>query len=165
MDAPWGFLATLINLEIKAGRPPIEALRAAFARTNDYSRQKIKETLLNVMPVMQIPGLSYRQREALIALRSVKDKSASLAQLCCILAQDRSNTRRRLNALVKKGLAVKFFQPGGAFYFAIPSPLEKSVKLAVNQFLDDLIQEFSAESSPSTQSTIPTTPTPSTISP
>ena len=144
LDAPWHFIARLIDIELKAGRDPITALKAAFARTNDYSRQKIKETLLNVMPVMQIPGLSYRQREALIALRSVK--SASLAQLCRILAQDRRNLYRRLNALVSKGLAVRFYQPGGVFYFAITSPMEKSLKLAVNQFLEELIKEFSAES-------------------
>jgi hypothetical protein len=111
MDAPWHFLARLINLELKAGRDPISALKEAYARTNDFSRQKIKETLLNVFPVMQIPGLSYRQREALIALRSVR--SASLAQLCCILAQDRRNLYHRLTALTRKGLAIKFYQPGG----------------------------------------------------
>lgn len=155
LDAPWHYIARLINIELKHGRDPISAVKAAFARTEGYSREKIKEALLNVLPVMQIPGLSYRQREALIALRSAKDKTASLAQLCRILAQDRSNTRRRLNALVQKGLAVKFFQPGGAFYFAISSPMEKSLKLAVNQFMNDLIKEFSAE---------PTTPTTSTIS-
>jgi predicted transcriptional regulator len=146
MDAPWHFLARLINLELKAGRDPISALKAAFARTNDFSRQKIKETLLNVMPVMQIPRLSYRQREALIALRSVK--SASLAQLCCILAQDRRNLYRRLNALVRKGLAIRFYQPGGVFYFATSAPMEKSLKLAVNQFLDELIKQYSAEPGP-----------------
>jgi len=176
MDAPWHFLARLINLELKAGRDPISALKAAFARTNDFSRQKIKETLLNVMPVMQIPGLSYRQREALIALRSVK--SASLAQLCCILAQDRRNLYRRLNALVKKGLAFRFYQPGGVFYFALPSPMEKSLKLAVNQFLDELIKEYSAETpskpdvsnafasfSSASPADAPTQPTQSTLSP
>ena len=146
LDAPWHFIARLIDIELKQGRDPITALKAAFARTNDYSRQKIKETLLNVMPVMQIPGLSYRQREALIALRSVK--SASLAQLCRILAQDRRNLYRRLNALVSKGLALRFYQPGGVFYFAISSPMEKSLKIAVNQFLDELTKEFSAESGP-----------------
>ncbi|MEX2161096.1 MAG: helix-turn-helix domain-containing protein, partial [Anaerolineales bacterium] len=154
LDAPWPLIAKRINLCLDEGLDPVSALKAAFKWMGPYERRTVKETLLLVAPVMHIPGLSYRQREVLVALRSAK--IASLSQLCRTLAQDRGNTHRRLAALVSKGLAVRFFQPGGAFYFAIPAPMEKSVKLAVNQFIDDLTDEFAAEPTTPTTSTTPT---------
>ena len=157
LDAPWPLIARRINIELSQGRDPISALKSAFARTGEYERQKIREALLQIVPVMQIPGLSYRQREALVALRSAK--TASLAQLCRILSRERSNTYRSMSALVKKGLAIKFFQPGGVYYFAVPSRLEKSVKIAVNQFISELMKEFSVASTTSTTLTTRTTST------
>jgi predicted transcriptional regulator len=91
-------------------------------------------------------GLSYRQKEALIALRVAG--VASLAQLSRVLLQDRSNTHKRLNALVSKGYAMKFFRPGGIYYFAVPHRVEKSLKISVNDLLNNLIEESAAEAQP-----------------
>ena len=155
LDAPWPLIGKRIHVALNQGHDPYFAVKLAFAQTRESEREKIKGTLLQVLPVMQIPGLSYRQREALIALRA--SNVASLAQLSRVLVQDRANTHRRLSALVKKGLAVKFYQPGGVYYFAIPKPLEKSVKAAVSRFINNLIQEYS--STPATPAT-PALPAP-----
>jgi hypothetical protein len=156
LNPPWPLIATRIQLQIDEGEDPVSALKFAFMSTKDYERRSIRETLLQVLPVMQIPGLSYRQREALIALRSAK--TASLSQLCQVLAQDRGNTFRRMGALVNKGLAFKFYRPGGVYYFAVLTPMEKSAKVAVSHFIDELIREASAGEFPAA----PTTPTIST---
>lgn len=142
LDPPWPLIAKRIYYYLKAEYDAVTAVKYSFLDMTETERAVIKETLIQVMPVMQIPGLSYRQREALIALRSAK--TASLAQLCRVLMQDRGNTHRRMSALVKKGLAVRFFQPGGVFYFAVQAPLEKSVKSAVNTVVNDLILAASA---------------------
>ena len=36
-------------------------------------------------------------------------------------------------------------QPNGVFYMAVDTPLEKSQRLAINKFLDELIHNFPAE--------------------
>ncbi|MCL5429410.1 MAG: hypothetical protein M1347_06400 [Chloroflexi bacterium] len=161
LDWPWPWVAKSIRIGLNQGLDPLSALKSGFARLGDQPLAKVKETLLSILLVMEIPGLSYRQREALVALRSVK--AASLAQMCRILAQDRRNTYRRMNALVSKGLAFRFYQPGGVHYFAISTPMDRSLKHEINHFIDDLIKEFSAEAA--TQSTQPTQSTRQTLSP
>ena len=36
---------------------------------------------------------------------------------------------------------MKFFRPGGIHYFAVPAPIEKSLKVSVNEILNELIQQ------------------------
>jgi len=95
---------------------------------------------------MNLPGLSYRQKEALITLRSVG--VASLAQLSRVLLQDPSNVRKRLLALVKKGYVLRFFRQGGIHYYAIPQKMEKSIKHSVNDLMNSLIAKAASEKSP-----------------
>ncbi len=142
LDVSWRVFARRIAKARREGHGPTAALRIAFNEAEYHELRKFKQAAQHIIPVMQISGLSYRQRETLIVLREAG--TASLAQLCRVLAQDRSNTYRRLNALVRKGYAVKFFQPGGVYYHAVSSPMQKSIKVAVNQLLDELVAEANA---------------------
>lgn len=154
-DTPWRVLCWRIERELAAGHPPLLALQNALKDLGDWERQHIRQALAHVLPVMHIPGLSYRQRQALITLRYLG--SASLTQLSYTLMADRSNTHRRLQALVHRGLALKFSQPGGVCYMAITNPLSKEIKRSVQSILDALIQE--AASDAPTKPTTATTPT------
>lgn len=73
---------------------------------------------------------------------------ASLAQLSRVLLQDRSNTHKRLSVLVNKGFVMKFFRPGGIYYFAVPHRVDKSLKISVNDLLNKLIEESASEAQP-----------------
>lgn len=180
LKAPWSLIATLVRLAREEKADPVTALRYAVIRLGANGRNTLRKALLAVLPVMSIPDLSYRQKEALIALRS--QHTASLPQLCSALLQDRSNTHRRMAALVTKGFAIKFIQPNGVFYMSVDIPLDKATRLAINKFLDELIHNFPAENetdlevyaraaepllpwSKPTTSTTPTTLTTSTTQP
>ncbi len=163
LGQPWPLLARRVHIALGQGLGPVAALRQAFAHTGSAERAGLRQTLEHLLAVAQIPGLSYRQREALVALRTAK--SASLSQLCAILGQDRRNTQRRLKALVDKGLAYKFYQPNGAHYFAIIAPLDREVRHSINAFLDEMLRYLTEQSIQPTQSTQPTPSTPSTRSP
>jgi len=139
LDRPWVVFCERIERAMKAGHDPLAALRSALAHIGDWERETMKKALIEVQPVMQMPGLSFRQKEALIALRYAG--AASLSQLSRVLVQDRSNTHKRLTALVKKGLAIKFFRPDGVYYFAIPAPMERSIKTGVNQMFNSLLDD------------------------
>ena len=143
LKGPWFLVARLVRLAREQNADPVTALRYAVFRLGPDGRNLLRKALLNVLPVMSIRGLSYRQKEALLALRS--RHTASLPQLCSALLQDRSNTHRRMAALVRKGFAIKFMQPNGVFYMAVDTPLEKAQRGAINKFLDELIHNFPAE--------------------
>jgi len=145
LDPPWPPFCQRIENALKQGMNPLAALQFALDAMNDWGRSMLKKALSQVRPVMNLHGLSYRQKEALIALRYAG--VASLAQLSRILVQDRSNTRRCLLALVNKGYAVRFFRPGGVYYFAIPSRIEKSIKVSVNELLNKMIDESVSQAS------------------
>jgi hypothetical protein len=139
LDPPWPPFIQRIENALKNGQDPMSALRFALDSMNDWAKTVLRKTLSQVRPVMRLPGLSYRQKEALVALRSAG--VVSLTQLSRVLVQDRSNTHKRLAVLVSKGYALKFFRSGGTYYFAITSPVEKSLKHSVNLLLDQLIDE------------------------
>jgi len=143
LAAPWPFIATLIRLARERNAGPVAALQYAVHRLGVNGRGMLRKALQRVAPVMSLPGLTYRQREALLALRSLH--TASLRQLCSVLLQDRSNIHRRMAALVRKGYAIKFMQPNGVFYMAVDEPLQKGERAAINKFLDELIRNFPSE--------------------
>lgn len=137
-DTPWLILCSRIEDQLKHGESPLLALREALKQTGNRERQHIREALACILPAMSIPHLTYRQRQALITLRYAK--SISLTQLSYALMADRSNTRRRMQVLVRRGLALKFSQPGGECYLATTSPLSKEVKRGIQQLLNELLQ-------------------------
>lgn len=136
-DTPWMLLCQRIEHQLQHGEPPLVALRDALKETGNGERNHLREVLACILPVMSIPHLTYRQRQALITLRYAK--SISLTQLSYTLMADRSNTRRRMQVLVRRGLALKFSQPGGECYMATTTALSKDVKRGIQQILDELL--------------------------
>jgi DNA-binding MarR family transcriptional regulator len=136
LDRAWYLLAVRIERGLKEGRDPVSALYEAFDNSHDWERQHYLRALLQEEPVLALPDLTQRQKEALIALRY--SGACSLSQLSRILAQDRGNTSRRLDVLIEKGYAVKYFRRDGPYYLAITSPLGDQVKSQVA----DLMQAF-----------------------
>lgn len=143
LPPPWPLIARLIHMARREGASPANALRYAFFRLGATGRATLRTGLAVIWPVMHIPGLSYRQREVLIVLRALR--TASLAQVCTLVLQDRSNTFRRLAALVSKELAIKFNKASGVFYMAVEVPLTRAEKAAINQILDQLVNNFPGE--------------------
>lgn len=139
LEPPWIGMALRIDANLLQGQSPLQALQNAYQDMGPHGRKRLRQTLQQVLPVMQLPGLTYRQREILIVLRSLK--CASLSQVCAILTHDRRNTHHRLNALVAKGHAVRIHQPNGIHYMAIQKPLGREVKQGINDFIQDLIHE------------------------
>ena len=139
LDPPWLHFCERIERALKAGLDPLTALRSALDNMGDWERIMLRKALAQSRSVMPMPDLSYRQKEALIALRYAG--VASLAQLSRVLVQDPSNTHKRMTVLVKKGFAMKFFRSGGMHYFAVPGPIEKSLKVSVNELLNELAQK------------------------
>lgn len=139
LDLPRPPFCQRIENALKAGEDPLAALQYALDAMNDWGRSMLKKLLSLVNAVMELPGLTYRQKEVLIVLRSMG--AASLPQLNRALKQDRSNLRRRLYALVDKGYAVKFLRPEGTYYYAPPSRTDKSLRSSVRELLKTLIAE------------------------
>lgn len=139
LEWPWPQFCERIARALASGADAVAALRLALNNSSPSQIAAIRKSLREIEPVMHLPNLTYRQREVLIALRN--SKTASLAQLTHILAQDRSNIHRSLSALIKKGHAIRFFRPGGAYYMAVDSPIEKSVKLAAFQLIDEILKK------------------------
>lgn len=139
LDLPWQLLCARIQRALRAGVPPLHSLKYALREANASEKMAMKRALTEVLPVLQIAGLSFRQKEALIALRYAG--TASLAQLSRVLVQDRGNTHRRLSSLVKKGYAVKFFRPDGIYYFAVHTPIDQSLKAEVHEIFNALLTE------------------------
>jgi len=149
-DTPWHTICRRIERHLKDNQPPLEAVQAALQECGEWERRHLRQALAHVLPVMHIPGLSYRQRQALVTLRYLG--SASLTQLSHTLMADRSNTHRRMQALVRRGLVLKFSQPGGVCYVPITRPLPREVKRGLQRILATLIRE-------ATTATTPTQPT------
>ena len=139
LDPPWLHFCERIERALKAGLDPLTSLKSALDTMGDWERRMLRKVLAQSRSVMPLADLSYRQKEALIALRYAG--AASLAQLSRVLVQDPSNTHKRLTVLVKRGFAMKFFRPGGMHYFAVPGPIEKSLKVSVHELLNELTQK------------------------
>ncbi len=146
LEPPWPPFCLRIEHALKDGVEPMEALKYALDSLNEWGRGQLRKALSNVRPVLELPSLSYRQKEALIAMRSAG--VASLAQLGRVLMQDRSNLLKRITVLVNKGYAMKFFRQGGVYYYALPHRLEKSLKISVFELLDILIAETASQEQP-----------------
>jgi DNA-binding MarR family transcriptional regulator len=138
LDRVWISFCTQIMFALKEGLDPVSALRRAIQRAEYWQIFAMKQAFNEMRSVMDLSGLSYRQKEALLALRSAG--VASLPQLSRVLMRDRSHTHKRLKSLIHRGLAVKFFRPDGIYYFAVPGPVLRSVKSAAHQMLSDLMQ-------------------------
>ena len=69
LKGPWFLVARLVRLAREEKADPVTALRYAVFRLGPDGRNLLRKALLNVLPVMSIRGLSYRQKEALLALR------------------------------------------------------------------------------------------------
>jgi hypothetical protein len=163
LEPIWKVFCDEIHQELNKGHDPLTALTIVLDQAEYGVLNAINRLLSQIQPAMQLPGLTFRQKEVLIALRYAK--VASLAQLSRELVEDRRNTYRRLTALVKKGLALKFFRKDGVFYFAIPAALDHSVKDAVFHLIADRARQFSeAQAAKSTTPTTSTTRQKSTTS-
>ncbi len=162
LDPPWPPFCQRVENALKEGKDPLAALQFALDAMNPWARSMLQKLLSQIRPAIALPGLTYRQKEALIALRYAG--VVSLSQLNRVLVQDPSNTRKRLAVLVAKGYAAKFFRKTGVFYFAVSSPIDPSLKHSVHELLTRLINEYSSEAQP-TITTTPTIPTMVTIPP
>jgi hypothetical protein len=138
LDREWLGLCKNIYRALQAGCDPITALRYAIQESSPHQVKALRDTFQKAQPIMELPGLSFRQKETLVALRLAK--VASLAALNRTLMQDPAHVHRRLAALVRKGYAVKFVRPDGVFYYAAEKPLEHSAKAAAYRMIMELMQ-------------------------
>jgi DNA-binding MarR family transcriptional regulator len=127
-------LAVRIQHGLKEGRIPLDSLYDALCNSTQWERDAYLRAFAHHAPVLALPDLTARQKDALIALRYAG--TSSLQQLTRILALDRSYTRRLLDTLVEKGYAVKYFRRGGAHYLAVTSPLSDDSKRQVTELMD-----------------------------
>jgi DNA-binding MarR family transcriptional regulator len=139
LDRPWFVFCQNLAQVIAKGGSPQEALRFAIGESERWQMDAIRNLLLAIGPAMQIPGLSYRQKEILLALRTAK--VASLTQLSHIIGKDRSNTHKHLAKLVARGLAIKFYRPGGPHYFAVTTPFSREFRKQVHDILLPLLAD------------------------
>ena len=137
LDETWLNFCRRIQWALGRGLDPVAALKAAIEELSDSQMEDLKRALGEVKPVMQMRGLSYPQKEVLIALRY--SKVVSLSRLSKQLVRDVGNTNRRLSALVKKGLAFKFYSKEGPCYMAVTTPMQRTTKSAIHQVLFELI--------------------------
>lgn len=139
LDRPWFVFCENLAKVIAKGGSPQEALSFALSESERWQMDAIRSLLLAIGPAMQVPGLSYRQREVLLALRNAK--VASLTRLSHLISMDVSNTHKRLAKLVARGLAVKFYRPGGPHYFAVVNPVSRQFRKQVHEFLLPLLSD------------------------
>jgi DNA-binding MarR family transcriptional regulator len=159
LDRPWNLLAVRIERNLKKGLQPPDALHAALDDSPDWERQLHLRAFLNEDPVLALPDLSPRQKDALIVLRSLG--SCSLAQLSRLLMRDRSNIRRTLEVLVAKSYIIKYFRKDGPAYLAITSPLSDQQRSEAIEILQ-AYKEFLMEGSTGKEAPSPTTATTTT---
>ncbi len=161
LDTTWAVFCYRIHHSLTRGQDQLAAFKNAVSQTRPPDYAALRKMMREARPVMRLPGLSHRQKETLVALRY--SKVASLSHLSQVLMLDRSNTFRTLKALVAKGLALKFFRKDGVYYYAVPAPLEKSVKIEINRLLLDQLDLLPPVQPGFTQLTTLTTPTTLTI--
>jgi hypothetical protein len=134
LPEPWPAMARRISRVMQSGPDYAAALRTAFDQATPQELEALKKTFTISWDVVQIPKLTYRQRELLIALRMVK--VASLSQISAIVSQDRRNTARRLETLEKKYFVERIMQPNGTHYFAKEYRSHRDLNRAIGLFLD-----------------------------
>lgn len=146
-----------LRVALDQGQPPLEAFRSTVTGAIFGVRSALVRMLGHMIAVAQIPGLSHRQRQALIALRY--SKSISLVKLSLVLQQDRSNLHKCMEVLVRKGHALKFLQPRGAVYIPIVASLDHATKVSINHFIAELMKSQPEELANITKTTKLTTTT------
>ncbi len=170
LDNEWGSLGAHIYEALQAGSDPVSALTLALQQAPFWQVLELRRSFKKVRTVMSLPGLTYSQKELLLALRNAE--VASLAQLSRAVMRDRNNTYRRLIALISKGLVVKFPRPDGVFYFAVKARVDSPTRSKVHQIMKEVMDYILADTEeklhslakfqPSTTSTTPTTSTTTT---
>ena len=151
LHRPWYLLAWRIERGLKEGLDPVSALHAALSNSHKWEREHYLRAFEHEEPVLALPDLTQRQKEALVALRYAG--ASSLTQLTRVLAQDRSNTRRRLDFLVEKGYAFKYFANEGACYMAITAPIPDGTRSEAIEMMQAFKQALLAsQESPSQES-------------
>jgi hypothetical protein len=143
LENEWSTLGGNIHEALRAGHDPLSALKVALQAAPYWQICSLRDSFKMIKRVLALPGLTYRQRELLLALRSAK--VASLAQLSRSVNADRNNTFRRLNALVSKGLAVKFPRPDGVYYFPVPARLQSSARASVHRMMLEVMDYILAD--------------------
>jgi hypothetical protein len=157
LDEVWRVFCRTIHWELESGADPASAFKQALKKAGNWEVHEINRLFAQATQVIHVPGLSYRQKEVLTALRY--SKVASLTSLSRALGADRSNTHRRLDVLVKKGLAFKFYGKGGVCYLAISGPLPKEAKVEIHKFIRQELEFAATRPTTPTTSTTVTTPT------
>ena len=156
LDEIWSAFCRKIHWALQRGADPASAFKQALQDAGEWEVREINRLFAQAHRVVQLPGLTYRQREVLTALRY--SKVASLTNLSRALGADRGNTHRRLDVLVKRGLAYKFYGKGGVCYLAISAPLPREARLEIHKFIREGL-DFAAS-----EAATPTTPTTPTMS-
>lgn len=146
LEIPWRVFCGRIQRALNMGHPPLVALKLALKQAGISEIERISKALGEVQSVMELPELSFRQKQALIALRY--EDVASLSHLCRVLNWDRSHTYHRLAALVKKGYAFKFYGEKGPQYMAIYCSMEMSVKSEMYKIIQEHLEQFRSGSIP-----------------
>ncbi|MEX1071413.1 MAG: hypothetical protein WEC37_02205 [Anaerolineales bacterium] len=139
LDRPWSAFCENIAKALADGSPPADALRFAIQQSEGWQMDSIRSLLVATSQAMHVRGLSYRQRELLLALRTAK--VTTLTHLSHITAQDTSNTHKRLAILVARGHALKFYRPGGPHYFALTVPLSREFRKEIHAVLLPLLED------------------------
>ena len=145
LDRPWYLLAKRIERAMKEGQDPYSALHSALVNSHEWERQTYLRAYLQEEPVMALPDLTPRQKDALIALRYAG--ACSLQQLSRILALDRSYTRRLLEVLIEKGYAIKYFRREGTYYLAISSTMSDQARSQIAELMQAFKQALLEQSS------------------
>ncbi|MEX2162230.1 MAG: hypothetical protein WD751_09985 [Anaerolineales bacterium] len=157
-----------IESALKYEVPPLHALKHALQEAGPQGTRDLIRALKESRRVQSLPNLPRRQQQLLAALRLSGPTTCGM--LSRAVAQDRSNTRKRLAALVASGWVGKFDQWGAVFYFAIPSPSAAAQVTELDQAIEAITalpepasqprsNPFAKSASPtSTTSTTPSTP-------
>jgi predicted transcriptional regulator len=170
LDPAWQDFCRRLEFALQRHTDPLEALKEALQKASQREIRYLGRALAKAESVMSLPGLSARQKQALIVLRY--EHAASLSRLHKLLNWDRSNTYRCLAALIKKGYVAKFQGESGPGYYAIERNLDNNTKSLAFKFIHYYLWELMAETPPpwvtenermTTMTTLTTMTTPTTL--
>ncbi len=144
LENEWSTLGGHIYEALQAGNDPVSALKIALQTAPYWQIIALRRSFTLIKQVLALPGLTYRQKELLLALRTAK--VASLAQLSRSVNSHRQNTFCRLNALITKGLVVKFPRPDGVYYFPVADRLQSAARSSVHRMMLEVMDFILADS-------------------
>lgn len=154
LELPWRVFCGRIQRALDLGQPPMAALKQALEHATEDEVLRLCKAIGEVNGVALLPDLSFRQRQALVALRY--QNVASLSHLSRLLNWDRAHTYHRLSALVRKGYALKFYGDNGPSYLAIYEPVQSSVKYEAFQLIQEFVAQLRARQGRATSATTAT---------